>query len=100
MVIGDAAALSALGQKLIEAAQESAVVERAKLVASPPVQGPYTDIPFILSFHLKGAAAPQALYPHRRRTLWTPIFFLIAALAITGAVTAWSWILSRVGLGL
>ena len=100
MVVGDAAALNALGQKLIEGARESAVAERAKLVATPPVEGPYTDIPFTLSFHLKGTAAPQAWYPHRRRTLWTPVFFLIAALAVTGAVTAWSWILGRLGLGL
>jgi hypothetical protein len=100
MVIGDAAALNALGQKLIEAAQKSAVAVRPKLVATPPVNGPYTDIPFTLSFHLKGTAAPQAWYPHRRRTLWTPLFFLVAALAITRAVTAWSWILGQLGLGL
>jgi hypothetical protein len=103
MIVGDGAALEALGRQLQAAVplDERTAPGWPPVVARPEVIGPYKDLrSFKLSFHVKGDSAVESLLPLRRRALRIPIYLLIAVCAITGAVTIWQAILSAISHGL
>jgi len=98
MIVGTPSSMKELAQQLLDASNREIVAETAPwplAIATPPVIGPYKDIrKFTLSFHLQGSAPVEKVAPLKRRTLWPPLFFLIALLTIVGAVNVWRWILS------
>jgi len=98
MIVGTPLSMRALAQQLLDASNPEAVAETTPwppVIATPPVIGPYKDIrKFTLSFHLQGSAPLEKVARLSRRTLWPPLFALIALLTIVGAVTVWHWIIS------
>jgi hypothetical protein len=103
MIVGDAAALEALGRQLQAAVplDERTAPGWPRVVARPEVLGPYKDLRgFKLSFHIKGDSPVESLLPLRRRALRVPVLLLIAACAITGAVTIWEALVRAISHGL
>ena len=103
MIVGDDAALKALGRQLQAGVplDERTAPGWPPVVARPEVIGPYKDLrKFKLSFHVKGDSPVESLLPLRRRALRIPIYLLIAVCAITGAVTIWLAILRAISHGL
>lgn len=103
MIIGTPASMKDLAQQLLKACNQEPVTQTTPwppAIATPSVVGPYKDIRhFGLSFHLHGSEPLEKVAPFTRRTLWTPVFFLVALFAVIGAVTVWRWLISLLGLG-
>lgn len=97
MVVGSAEALKTLGAQLQAAGELVSKPSKdwPPEVAHPLVDGPYKDVPdFQLTFHLVGDATLSTAAPHIRRNMPTPLFLVIAACAVVGAVTIFRWLVS------
>jgi len=97
MVVGSAEALKTLGTQLQAAGDFVSKPSKdwPAEVAHPLVAGPYRDVPdFQLTFHLVGDAPLSTAAPHIRRTMPAPLFLVIAACAVVGAVTIFRWVVS------
>jgi hypothetical protein len=99
MIIGTPASMRALGQELLRASDDPGLerdtVGWPRSIAAPEIVGPYKDSRgFSLSFHLQGTTPLETAAPLQRRTLWPPLFLLVATLTMVGAVSVWRWVLA------
>jgi hypothetical protein len=97
MVVGSAEALKTLGAQLQRAGDHVSKPSKdwPPEVARPLVAGPYKDVPdFQLTFHLVGDASLFTTTSHIRRNIPVPLFLVIAACAVVGAVTIFRWVVS------
>ena len=97
MVVCSAEALKTLGTQLQAAGDFVSKPSKdwPAEVAHPLVAGPYRDVPdFQLTFHLVGDAPLSTAAPHIRRTMPAPLFLVVAACAVVGAVTIFRWVVS------